>query len=70
MAGDLYIITWDVGYGAEHQVELCSSQDEALELAYDNWRESAEQNAIVSVQLATPALCDELSLDYPEAEED
>lgn len=40
-----YIIKWDVGYGPNFDVVDAVDEDAATNMAYEEWREEAEQNA-------------------------
>ena len=40
-----YIIRWDAGYGSEYDEVEAESVDEANSMAYERWREDAENNA-------------------------
>lgn len=40
-----YIIKWDGGYGFSYDVVEAEDEDEALDLAYDYWKEEVESNA-------------------------
>jgi hypothetical protein len=53
-----YLITWNVGYGEEHAVGNFSSEDEALDDAYENWKQDAEGNADYDAVLLTPELAE------------
>ena len=39
------IIHWNTGYGASYEVVEVEEDQEAEDLAYENWREEAESNA-------------------------
>ena len=40
-----YIIMWDYGYGEEYEEVETESEEEAQEIAYQNWKEGAEGQA-------------------------
>lgn len=45
-----WIITWNCGYGDTHEEVECETFDEALKMAYEEWREEAESQADYSAQ--------------------
>lgn len=57
-----YIISWDAGYGDIHEVIEAKNNDEALEVAYEQWKEEAETNAIYRAEPYTEELADEHGL--------
>lgn len=40
-----YIVKWNIGYGDNYEEVEAENEDKANELAYENWREEAENNA-------------------------
>jgi len=48
-----YVIKFDFGYGPQAEVVEADNQKEATEIAYETWRENAENNAEYSAELAT-----------------
>lgn len=55
-----WIIEWDVGYGKSHDVIEADSYDEAVEVAYEYWKEEAESNADYGAQKLTEELAEDL----------
>lgn len=56
-----YIIYWDAGYGKNHSEVEADSHDEAVDMAYEEWKEEAESNADYGV---IGEATDELREDY------
>ena len=40
-----YIIMWNAGFGQEFAVVEADNKEEAMEAAYEEWKETAESNA-------------------------
>ena len=55
-----YIIKWNVGYGEEVEVVEAPDEEAATHIAYERWREDAENNADYGAELYT----EELAEDY------
>ena len=55
-----YIIKWNAGYGENIELIEAESYDEALNAAYEAWREDTETNADYDAVIAT----EELKEDY------
>ena len=45
-----FIIYWDAGYGIDHGLVEAKDYDEAVDLAYENWK----QNADYGVEVENP----------------
>ena len=45
-----YLIRWNAGYGDSYEVVEAESEDGALTMAYDSWREEAESQASYGVE--------------------
>ena len=48
-----YVIKYDYGYGPSAEVVEADNQKDAQMMAYEAWREAAENNAEYSAELAT-----------------
>ena len=59
-----YLITWNSGFGQEHDVVECSDQYSAKHEAYLNWRDNLQDD--YSADLLTIELCDWYGLDPEE----
>jgi hypothetical protein len=44
-----YIVSWNAGYGDSYEEVDAADEDEAVEQAYELWKEEAESNADYSV---------------------
>jgi hypothetical protein len=53
-----YIIYWNAGHGETHAEVRDMSTEEAMELAYDSWRQEANFNAEYGVKTWTPELAE------------
>lgn len=56
-----YIIEWDAGYGMSYDEVEAENREEASKIAYENWREDSESQAVHSV---VGEATDELRKDY------
>jgi hypothetical protein len=56
-----YIIYWDAGYGNNYSEVDAESEDKAVEMAYEEWKEEAESQADYGV---VGEATDELRNDY------
>ena len=45
-----YIIKWNIGYGESSEVIEAENEDEANKIAYEKWREEAENQADYSAE--------------------
>lgn len=59
-----FIIRWNTGYGDSHEVVEADDDDHAQELAYQAWREAAENGADYGTMEYTEANCDAFDLDF------
>jgi len=59
-----FIITWDAGYGQSEDVIEADSYDEALNQAYECWRDEAESHANYEALEYTEENCDDNNLEY------
>ena len=59
MSEKKYLISWDAGYGTMYDVVKAESHDEAMEDAYQSWREAAESQAEYNAEELTPELAEE-----------
>ena len=59
-----FIITWDTGYGDSHMIVEADDIDEANTIAYEYWREDAENNAKYSAEEYTKELAQDLNLEW------
>ena len=53
-----YYITWDIGYGEQWEVVNADNENEANEIAYEHWREDAEDSAKYSAVPFTKQVAD------------
>jgi len=58
-----YIIRWNAGYGDSHQVIDVETKQEAIEWAYEEWKEEAEANADYNAEEYTEEKAEGLGLD-------
>lgn len=59
-----YIITWDCGFGSKDSAVVeCADDDAAQAVAYDHWREAAENNADYSAEPYTQERAEELEIE-------
>ena len=56
-----YIIKWDCGYGDNYEVVTADNREEAMDMAYEVWRDDVESNADYDV---IGEATDELKEDY------
>ena len=40
-----YIITWNCGYGDNYEVVAAKNKEQAMDAAYEAWKDDAESNA-------------------------
>jgi len=57
-----FIIMWNAGYGEDAELVMAESLEEAQRLAYEAWREEAENNSDYSAMEATDELKEEYGL--------
>ena len=58
-----FIIKWDIGYGPSYDTVEADSIDEANEIAYESWREEAENQANYSAEEWSESLAEDCCLD-------
>lgn len=63
-----FIITWNTGYGASHEIVEADTPVLANDIAYERWREEAENNADYSAEPYTKEMAAILDLEEPEDE--
>ena len=63
-----YIIRWDAGFGESYEVIEAGNEDEAVDWAYENWKEEAEGNAKYSADEYSEELAVELGLEDEDEE--
>ena len=57
-----YIIRWNAGYGDDYEEVDADSEEEAEKMAYEAWREEAENNADYGVEVWSKALAEDYGL--------
>lgn len=58
-----YLIMHDAGYGKDYRVAEFDSDEEAQKAAYEDWRETAENNAEYNAELLTQELAEEYGVE-------
>jgi hypothetical protein len=58
-----FIIYWDAGFGEEYDLIDADTEDDAEEVAYHSWLETAESNASYGAKEATPDNLEEYGFD-------
>ena len=59
-----YIIKWDSGHGSDElEVVEAPDEDAATRIAYERWREEAENNADYGAELYTEELAEDYGLE-------
>jgi hypothetical protein len=58
-----YIVTYDAGYGPEHEIIEAKDDEAANEAAYECWREAAENNAQFGAEEYTEERAKDLGLE-------
>lgn len=61
-----YLITWNAGYGEFKEVVEASDEDDAEQVAYEMWLETAQSSADYSATELTSELAAEHGLDWDE----
>ena len=61
-----YVIIWNAGYGDSAEIIECASKDDALEEAYQMWKEEAEGQAEYSAVPFSKEIAEEHGLDREE----
>lgn len=57
-----FIISWDIGYGPEFAEVEAANESEAYRMAYECWKENAEDYAVYSAEEWTEELAEEYHL--------
>lgn len=57
-----YIIRWDAGYGQEYRVVESEDEEAAVMMAYEAWKEGAEQYADYDAEEYSDELAEEYDL--------
>jgi hypothetical protein len=66
-----FVIAWDCGYGSKDaRVVEAVDHDAAQKLAYDAWRDSAENNADYEAVPYSEDACDKYDLEYDGTSQD
>ena len=61
-----YIIYWDAGCGSTYDLVEEESEEDAIMIAEDNWKEETESSADYGAVLATKEMCEDHDLDWEE----
>lgn len=61
-----YIIRWDIGYGCSYKIVEADDEDEAQDLAYEQWREDAENSADYGILEYNEENCADYDLEWEE----
>ncbi len=61
-----YLLTWNSGYGTGYAVSDAETHQEAIDEAYEMWKEEAESNSEYEAQELTLELCEEWGIDPEE----
>lgn len=57
-----YIITWDIGFGENAEIVEAKDKKEARKIAYDRWRDDAENEANYNAKDYSEELADIMDL--------
>lgn len=58
-----WIITWDTGFGASSEVVEAADEDQATKMAYEAWRQQAEDNADYKAEPYSKEMAEELEIE-------
>ncbi len=58
-----YFIKWDIGYGESYEVIEAETQEEALSIAYEHWREESENQSNYDAELFTKDIAENYGLE-------